>query len=59
MHRFGKEGNFNIPYGGYSYNNKCLQCKIDNIASTEIQNIFKNTNLTSLDFSEALDVSFE
>lgn len=35
-------GKFNVPYGGNSYNNKCLSCKIDNIFSKDMQKLFKN-----------------
>lgn len=35
-------GKFNVPYGGNSYNNKCLSCKIESIFSNDMQELFKN-----------------
>lgn len=35
-------GKFNVPFGGNSYNGKCLSCKVDYILSKDIQELFKN-----------------
>ena len=54
MFRFGKDGKFNIPYGGFSYNDKCFKCKIDKIFSDDARFISENTESTCLDFEEAI-----
>ena len=41
MFRFSEDGRFNIPYGGISYNNKCIDCKVKTIMSKEVQDTFK------------------
>lgn len=51
MFRFNKNGEFNIPYGGYSYNKKTFDDKINNIINSETIEAFKNDIiLTSMDF---------
>jgi len=54
MFRFGKNGNFNIPYGGYSYNKKCFSCKLDVITSDEVKTLFKKTNIYCSDFEDVI-----
>jgi len=58
MFRYSKDGKFNIPYGGFAYNKKCLKCKIDEIASKKIQSLFNSINISNKDFSETLDNNF-
>lgn len=58
MFRFSKNGNFNIPYGGFAYNKKCFKCKVDQITSESIQSLFKRINISAEDFSLALDKKF-
>lgn len=55
MFRFSSNGDFNIPYGGNSYNGKCFQCKVDVITSKETYDMFSNVNVTCGDFEEAID----
>lgn len=55
MFRFSANGDFNIPYGGYSYNNKCFQCKVDVITSKESYDLFSNVDVTCGDFEEAIE----
>ncbi len=50
MFRFNKEGRFNIPYGGASYNYKSFHSKINKAFSSVTLNILKNTKIYSLDF---------
>lgn len=52
MFRFGPDGDFNVPYGGYSYNNKCFKSKVDIITSEEVKNLFKTTNIECGDFED-------
>lgn len=59
MFRFSKEGKFNIPYGGFTYNKKDITKKIDAILSKEVRDAFsEGTHLSSLDFREAMNVDF-
>ena len=50
MFRFSKSGNFNVPYGGMSYNNKYMTSKINRMFSIETKDFFKNTTLSCDDF---------
>ncbi|MBQ8940432.1 MAG: DNA adenine methylase [Firmicutes bacterium] len=52
MFRYNAKGEFNIPYGGISYNTKNFKAKIDNMFNKEIENIFKNTDIHCSDFEE-------
>ena len=52
MFRYNAEGEFNIPYGGMSYNRKDLESKISNMFSREARSLFRNTRLCTLDFEE-------
>lgn len=50
MFRFNKNGRFNVPYGGNSYNHKNFENKIKKVY--EAQKIFKNSQLYNLDFDD-------
>ncbi len=50
MFRYNKNGEFNIPYGGISYNKKNFKDKIENMFNEDIQHIFKNTDIECMDF---------
>ena len=52
MFRYNTKGEFNIPYGGISYNTKNLKSKIDNMFNQDIATIFKTTDIYSTDFEE-------
>ncbi len=52
MFRYNSNGDFNVPYGGISYNRKNFQKKIDYIKSELLQNHFKDTELYNLDFED-------
>ena len=54
MFRYNSSGEFNIPYGGASYNKKNFNEKINNITSSKIQKIFKNTEISCKDFEKFL-----
>lgn len=54
MFRFSKAGNFNVPYGGQSYNNISLQNKLDYYQNTELIKALTETTITNLDFSDFL-----
>lgn len=52
MFRYNGDGEFNIPYGGMSYNRKDMGAKISHMFSREIRKVFRNTQLYSMDFEE-------
>lgn len=52
MFRYNAEGEFNIPYGGMSYNRKDMEGKIQHMFSREIRKVFRSTRLCSMDFEE-------
>lgn len=55
MFRYNSNGEFNIPYGGISYNNKNFKNKVKKMFNPEIQTIFKNTTIHCSDFSDFLE----
>lgn len=55
MFRFNSKGEFNVPYGGVSYNNKKLNARLDFYVSEFVQEKIKNTTLSCADFEEFLD----
>lgn len=55
MFRYNCKGEFNIPYGGMSYNRKNFMAKIDNIFSKSTEEQFKNTNVYCEDFADFID----
>lgn len=55
MFRYNSNGEFNVPYGGISYNRKNFQRKIDYVKSKELQSHFVNTDIYNLDFEDFLD----
>ena len=59
MFRFSKNGRFNIPYGGFSYNKKCFSCKVEDVKDKKIQELFKNIKISNDDFSIALKRDFK
>ena len=50
MFRFSKKGDFNVPYGGMSYNDKYLTSKINYMFSNEMKNYMLNTIIENEDF---------
>lgn len=50
MFRYNKNGGFNVPYGGASYNSKAFITKINYLWNDKLQEIFKNTEFFQLDF---------
>ncbi len=55
MFRYNAKGEFNIPYGGMSYNRKCFGAKIENIFSEETKKLFSGTTVCCKDFEDFLD----
>ena len=54
MFRYNSKGEFNIPYGGMTYNKKNFKNKIDNMFNRDVENIFKNTEIYCSDFEDFL-----
>lgn len=54
MFRYNNSGEFNVPYGGLSYNNKNFASKIEYIRNQELHNILRNAELFNLDFEDFL-----
>lgn len=50
MFRYNSKGEFNIPYGGISYNYKNFRTKVDALFTDEVNNLFKNTDIHCSDF---------
>jgi DNA adenine methylase len=55
MFRYNKNNEFNVPYGGISYNSKNLKGKLDYFKSNEIYQHFSKTSFYNLDFEEFLE----
>lgn len=55
MFRYNAQGEFNIPYGGMSYNRKNMSAKIANMFSREAKRVLRGTQLCCLDFQEFFD----
>ena len=55
MFRYNKKGEFNIPYGGISYNKKNFKSKIDNMFNSDVRKIFMNTDIDCDDFEAFLN----
>ena len=55
MFRYNKNGKFNVPYGGISYNRKEFNKKIEYIASEKIREYMKETQIYCEDFETFLD----
>jgi DNA adenine methylase len=50
MFRFNKDGKFNIPYGGASYNSKSFHTKIDKSLSPAVNQLLQGTEIYCEDF---------
>ena len=55
MFRYNVRGEFNVPYGGISYNRKAFNKKIEYLLSEEMHEKLKNTIIESEDFEIFLD----
>lgn len=52
MFRYNSKGEFNIPYGGMSYNRKDFRKKIDDIFNSSTKKLFARTKIYCKDFDE-------
>ena len=55
MFRYNAKGEFNIPYGGMSYNHKDMKAKIDSMFNGEIEQLFSDTDIYCCDFETFLE----
>lgn len=55
MFRYNRKGEFNVPYGGISYNRKDFQKKADYLLSNEIFQKLSNTNIYCMDFEDFIN----
>lgn len=52
MFRYNKRGEFNIPYGGMSYNDKDFSGKVEALFREDTKELFANTQIYCRDFEE-------
>jgi DNA adenine methylase len=52
MFRYNGKGEFNVPYGGISYNRKDFQKKIDYLSSAELQKKLNTAQIYNYDFEK-------
>lgn len=52
MFRYNKQGKFNVPYGGMSYNRKDFGKKIDYLKSPNLTRHLQKTEIYNLDFED-------
>ena len=55
MFRFSTKGDFNVPYGGMSYNSKKMKDKIDYMFSDSVHDLMKDTVIGNEDFEVFLN----
>ena len=56
MFRYNSKGEFNVPYGGISYNRKDIKKKYEYILSDAMRQKLKNCELYNYDFEEFLNM---
>lgn len=52
MFRYNREGKFNVPYGGISYNKKSLAKKVEYFTDANLVDQLGNTTIANLDFMD-------
>lgn len=57
MFRYNSKGEFNIPYGGMSYNKKNFMSKVENMFGKDIETVLKNTEIHCSDFEEFFKIA--
>jgi DNA adenine methylase len=55
MFRYNRRGEFNVPYGGLSYNRKDMAKKVAGLRSPEMQRHLARTVIENLDFEQFLE----
>lgn len=54
MFRYNQKGEFNVPYGGITYNRKDLEKKLEYVFSDQMRNKLMSAKFSCLDFEEFL-----
>ena len=52
MFRYNAKGEFNIPYGGMSYNRKDMKAKLDRIFDDQVVSLLSRTEIACQDFED-------
>ena len=52
MFRYNANGEFNVPYGGISYNHKLMTGKVEYYKSAPLREHFAKTTISNLDFED-------
>lgn len=55
MFRYNAKGEFNIPYGGMSYNRKDMKAKIEHMFNQDVEQLFTGTEIHCSDFEVFFD----
>lgn len=55
MFRFSSKGDFNVPYGGMSYNEKYMKNKLNYMFSSEMKDYLSKTIIENKDFEDFLN----
>lgn len=55
MFRYNAKGEFNIPYGGISYNGKNFKSKVNHIFGEDVERLLKRTEISCQDFEPFLN----
>lgn len=55
MFRYNAKGEFNIPYGGMSYNDKDFSAKVSSLEDPELQKLLSGTEIHCRDFEDFLN----
>ena len=55
MFRYNAKGEFNIPYGGMSYNRKDMKAKIEHMFNRDVEELFAGTEIHCSDFEVFFD----
>lgn len=55
MFRYNKKGEFNVPYGGISYNRKDFQKKVDYLLSNEVLQKLQSADIYCEDFEDFIN----
>jgi DNA adenine methylase len=55
MFRYNSRGEFNVPYGGISYNKKVFETKVNHLFSNELKPRLMNTEFHNKDFEQFVE----